>query len=73
LGPGDIDRIIIEWRSLLRQVAHAPGLDWRRWRELQRLARDILHETESPTMTDLPPLEFHQTRRVDHRLVLRRH
>jgi hypothetical protein len=73
LGPGDIDRVIIEWRSLLRQTAHAPDLEWPRWQELRRLARDILHETESPTETDLPPLEFHQTKRVDHRLILRRH
>ncbi len=73
LGPGDIDRVIIEWRSMLRQIAHAPELDWERWRELQRLARTTLNETESPTLTDLPPLEYHQTRRVDHRLILRRH
>jgi len=73
LGPGDIDRVIIEWRSLLRQIAHAPDLDWPRWRALQALAKTILNETESPTLTDLPPLEFHQTRRVDHRLILRRH
>ena len=73
LGPGDIDRVIIEWRSLLRQVAHAPDLDWPRWRALQALAKTILNETESPTLTDLPPLEYHQTRRVDHRLQLRRH
>jgi hypothetical protein len=73
LGPGDIDRIIIEWRSLLRQIAHSPDLDWPRWRALQRLARTILNETQSPTLTDLPPLEHYQTRRVDHRLVLRRH
>jgi superfamily II DNA/RNA helicase len=73
LGPGDIDRIIIEWRSLLRQIAHAPDLDWPRWRALQAKAKTILNETESPTLTDLPPLEYHQTRRVDHRLVLRRH
>jgi superfamily II DNA/RNA helicase len=73
LGPGDIDRVIIEWRSLLRQIAHAPDLDWLRWRALQALAKTILNETESPTLTDLPPLEYHQTRRVDHRLVLRRH
>jgi len=73
LGPGDIDRVIIEWRSLLRQIAHAPELDWPRWRTLQALAKTILNETESPTLTDLPPLEFHQTRRVDHRLILRRH
>jgi hypothetical protein len=73
VGVGDIDRLIIEWRSMLRQIAHAPSLDWPRWRELQERARAILHETESPTITDLPPLEFHQTKRIDHRLLLRRH
>jgi hypothetical protein len=73
LGPGDIDRVIIEWRSLLRQIAHAPDLDWQRWRALQACARTILNETESPTLTTLPPLEYHQTKRVDHRLILRRH
>jgi hypothetical protein len=73
LGTGDIDRIIIEWRSLLRQIAHAPDLEWPRWRDLQASAKAILQETESPTLTELPPLEYHQTKRVDHRLILRRH
>ena len=73
LGSGDIDRIIIEWRSLLRQITHAPDLEWPRWRELQALAKSLLRETESPTLTNLPPLEYHQTKRVDHRLILRRH
>jgi hypothetical protein len=73
LGAGDIDRAIIEWRSLLRQIAHAPALDWPRWTAFQSLARTILNETESPTLTELPPLGYHQTRRVDHRLILRRH
>ncbi|HEX3988977.1 MAG TPA: DEAD/DEAH box helicase [Verrucomicrobiae bacterium] len=73
LGTGDIDRVIIEWRSTLRQISHAPDLEWKRWRDLQRLAKEILNETESPTLTELPPLEYHQTRRVDHRLILRRH
>jgi hypothetical protein len=73
LGAGDIDRIIIEWRSLLRQISHAPELDWPRWRALQAIAKGILNETESPTMTELPSLDYQQTRRVDHRLVLRRH
>jgi len=72
LGAGDIDRIIIEWRGLLRRIAHAPDLDWPRWKKLQETARAILQETESPTLTDLPPLEYHQTKRVDHRLILRR-
>jgi hypothetical protein len=73
LGPGDIDRVIIEWRSLLRQIAHAPALEWERWQQLQTMAREILNETESPTVTDLPPLQYDQTRRIDHRLALRRH
>jgi len=73
LGAGDIDRIIIEWRSLLRQIAHAPELEWPRWSALQMMAKAILNETESPTLTDLPALEYHQTKRVEHRLVLRRH
>jgi len=73
LGAGDIDRAIIEWRSLLRQIAHAPELNWARWRAFQAMARTILNETESPTLTELPRLEYHQTRRVDHRLIMRRH
>jgi len=73
LGPGDIDRMIIEWRSTLRQIAHAPELDWPRWQELQARARALLAETESPTLTELPPLEYRQTKRVEHRLNLRRH
>jgi hypothetical protein len=71
LGVGDIDRVIIEWRSLLRQISHAPDLDWPRWLELKKLAKTLLNETESPTLVDLPPLEFHQTRRLDHQLILR--
>ena len=72
-GAGDIDRVIIEWRSLLRQISHAPPLEWPRWLALQAMANAFLHETQSPTLTDLPQLEFNQTKRVDHRLHLRRH
>ncbi len=73
LGAGDIDRVIIEWRSLLRRIAHAPDLDWPRWQALKQMARGILNETASPTLIDLPPLEYHQTRKLDHRLSLHRH
>lgn len=72
LGMGDIDRVIIEWRSFLRQITHSPPMDWPRWTALQAMAKAILLETESPTLTDLPPLEFTQTKRIDHRLDLRR-
>ncbi len=73
LGAGDIDRIIIEWRSLLRQIAKAPSLDWPRWTALQAMAKGILNETESPTLTTLPPLDYSQTKRIEHRLTFRRH
>lgn len=73
LGDGDIDRVIIEWRSLLRQIVHSPELAWDRWNALQKLAKTILNETESPTLTEFPPLEPAQTRRVDHQLKFRRH
>lgn len=73
LGEGDVDRLIIEWRSLLRQISHAPAIDWPRWTAFQALARGILQETESPTRTDLPRLPYAQTKRVDHRLHFRRH
>ena len=57
----------------LTMVSNPSQLDWPRWRALQAMAKAVLNETESPTITDLPPLEFHQTRRIDHRLILRRH
>ena len=71
IGIGDIDRIIIEWRSLLRRITHAPQLDWDRWTLLQKMAEEILAETQSPTLTDLPGLEPHQTRKQDHKLILK--
>ena len=73
LGAGDIDRVIIEWRSMLRQIANAPSLEWARWTAFQAMAKGILNETQSPTDTDLPPLDYHQTKRIEHRLVFRRH
>ena len=73
LGAGDIDRVIIEWRSLLRQISNAPRLELPRWQAFQGMARAILQETESPTLVELPPLDYAQTRRMDHRLSLRRH
>ena len=71
LGAGDIDRAVIEWRSLLRQITHAPELDWTRWTELRKHAGTLLAETESPTLCELPPLEHHQQGRVDHHLRLK--
>ncbi len=68
LGIGDIDRIIIEWRSRLRQITNAPDLDWRRWSEFKALCKEILNDTESPSSITLPELSHHQKKRVNHRL-----
>ena len=71
---GDIDRVFIEWRSLLRRITHSPKLeDCPRWTALQEISNQILDETESPTLTELPPLEYKQTQRCEHRLKLRPH
>jgi len=70
---GDIDRLIIEWRSLLRRIAHSPDLDWDRWRDLKQAAGTVLNETESPTLRELPELDYSQKQRLEHRLHLRRH
>ena len=73
LGVGDIDRIIIEWRSRMRQVAHSSELNNERWNAFKKLCKETLNEVESPTLTDLPPLEFAQTRRMEHTLILKKH
>ncbi len=36
---GDIERALLEWRSLLRHVAHAPAFPWDRWEAFQSAAR----------------------------------
>jgi superfamily II DNA/RNA helicase len=64
LRHGDIERALMEWRSLLRHIAAAPDFDWARWRELKAAAAQLLDRTTSPTMLDFPPLLAAQQRRV---------
>jgi superfamily II DNA/RNA helicase len=78
-GRGDLDRLITEWRSLLRQVAGAgpligdgapmTGRDQfiaERWDEFRALAQAWLNETRIETLPDLPPLTMDQRRVVNH-------
>ena len=60
---GDLERALIEWRSVLRHIAHAPDYDWDRWRALQRAARHYIEQSPSPTVAALPPLTGAQRRR----------
>ena len=78
-GRGDLDRLLTEWRSLLRQtVAAGPLLGdgapmtapdhfvSERWDNFRALARVWLHETQETRLPDLPPLVPDQRRAVNH-------
>jgi hypothetical protein len=64
LRQGDIERAIIEWRSLLRHIVFAPEYDFPRWRELKDAAGRYIEATVSPAMLALPPLTASQQRRI---------
>ncbi len=78
-GRGDVDRLLTEWRSLLRQVAAAGpllgdgapmnGRDHfiaERWDEFRALAREWLRDSKADALPDLPPLTADQRRPVNH-------
>jgi len=48
LRTGDIERARLEWRSLLRRIAHAPDFPWDRWRALQKAAAALLEKEPKP-------------------------
>jgi len=63
LRHGDIERALMEWRSLLRHIVGAPLLEWDRWRELQKVAAHFIGSTTSPAAVEFPPLLASQQRR----------
>jgi hypothetical protein len=65
LRSGDLERGLIEWRSLLRHIVWAPDYDWLRWRELKAAAEKFIDATTSPTVLELPPLTTLQRRRLE--------
>ncbi|MEY2520128.1 MAG: ATP-dependent helicase [Verrucomicrobiota bacterium] len=64
LRHGDIERALMEWRSLLRHIVGAPVLEWERWQALQKLAAHFIGRTSSPAAVDFPPLLASQQRRL---------
>jgi hypothetical protein len=75
-GRGDIDRLMTEWRSWLRQVAGAPHLDdvperdlplAERWDNFRALCRVTLGDRREETLPELPALTAEQRRPVIHR------
>jgi hypothetical protein len=49
LRHGDIERALVEWRSILRHIVLAPGYPLSRWTELKAAAKELLDKTSSPT------------------------
>lgn len=64
LRAGDIERALMEWRSLLRHIVGAPDLEWNRWRELKAASANFIDRSTSPALLHLPPLLAAQQRRV---------
>jgi len=64
LRHGDIERALIEWRSLLRHILGAPRIEWDRWVGLQEQAAHFIGSTTSPAAVDLPPLLASQQSRA---------
>lgn len=78
-GRGDLDRLLTEWRSLLRQATAAGPLEGdggtmtprdhfiaERWDEFRGLAHGWLRDTRIDALPDLPPLTVDQRRTVNH-------
>jgi hypothetical protein len=56
LRHGDIERALVEWRSLLHRIVTAPPYPLPRWNELKRAAGELVEKTVSPTVVDLAGL-----------------
>ncbi len=69
--PGDIERALTEWRSLLRQITQAPVYDWDRWLQLRDTASAYVHSTRSPARDPLPQLAPAQSQRYSGRFISR--
>jgi hypothetical protein len=64
LRHGDIERALVEWRSLLHRIITAPPYPLARWDELKKAAGELVEKTVSPTNVDLTELLPVQQRRV---------
>ena len=49
LRQGDLERALVEWRSLLRHIIWAPAYDLPRWQALKTAAAQMLEKSTSPT------------------------
>jgi hypothetical protein len=64
LRHGDIERALMEWRSLLRHIVGAPDVEWVRWIALKKAAGHFIGNTSSPAAVEFPPLLASQQSRA---------
>jgi superfamily II DNA/RNA helicase len=64
LRHGDIERALMEWRSLLRHIVGAPDLEWVRWIALKKVAAHFIGSTSSPAAVEFPALLASQQSRA---------
>ena len=61
LRHGDIERAMVEWRSILRHIVVAPAYPLSRWTELKAAAEELIDRSASPTSArdfqDIVPLQ----------------
>lgn len=61
---GDVERVILEWKSILRQIVNAPEFPWDRWLELQMHIRGQLQIVDqNRSILDIPQLTAKQRSR----------
>ncbi len=66
LGVGDVQRLIIEWKSLLDLIVHGPDLGIERWSHLQGMAKRIGgSQAPAEELPNLPELPVRQRKRFD--------
>jgi hypothetical protein len=56
LRPGDIERALVEWRSLVRHIALAPDYSNPRWIALKQACAKYSEEASANAIPQLPPL-----------------
>ena len=66
LGAGDVERLMIEWKSLLDMIIHGPDLGISRWSELQTIAQKLNgSKGQKDQLPELPELPARQRKRYE--------
>ena len=66
LKAGDVERVSVEWKSLLALIAAGPGLNDKRWLELQARAKSLIgKESKLEELPALPEMPGRQKERFE--------